>query len=103
MDDLQLDSLSSNFSRELFAQLLLELPEHRNRMLQAHAAGNYDSLRDCVHQVLGAAVYCESDELETSLRELRLALKMEDPDTIDACVRQAMQTIDSTLQACGRR
>lgn len=102
-DDLKLDSLAREFSRELFAQLLLELPEYRKRMAQAHADGNYRSLRDSVHQILGAAAYCEADELESCLRELRLALKTEDPHTIDAHFMHTMDIIDTTLHASGYR
>lgn len=102
-DDLKLDSLAREFSRELFAQLLLELPEYRKRLVQAHAEDNYRSLADSVHQILGAAAYCEADELETCLRELRLALKTEDTYTIDTYFMRAMDVIDSTLHASGYR
>lgn len=102
-DDLQLDSLTREFSRELFAQLLLELPEYRARMAQAYADSNYRSLRDSVHQILGAAAYCDACELETCLRELRLALKTEDPHTVDTYFIRTMDIIDSTLHASGYR
>ncbi len=100
-DALKLDSLAREFSRELFAQLLLELPEHRSRMAQAHADDNYRRLRDSVHQILGAAAYCEAYELETCLRELRLALKTEDPHTIDVYFIRTIDIIDTTLHASG--
>jgi HPt (histidine-containing phosphotransfer) domain-containing protein len=100
-DDLRLESLAREFSRELFAQLLLELPDHRSRMAQAHADDNYRRLRDSVHQILGAAAYCEAYELETCLRELRLALKTEDPHTIDVYFIRTMDIIDTTLHASG--
>jgi HPt (histidine-containing phosphotransfer) domain-containing protein len=102
-EDLKLESLARDFSRELFAQLLLELPAFRKRMAQAHVEGNYRCMRDSVHQILGAAAYCEAHELETSLRELRLALKTEDPHTIDVYFMRALDTIDSTLHASGFR
>jgi HPt (histidine-containing phosphotransfer) domain-containing protein len=102
-EDLKLEPLAREFSRELFAQLLLELPVHRKRMAQAHVEGNYRRLRDSVHQILGAAVYCDAHELETCLRELRLALKTEDPHTIDVYFMRAMNVIDTTLHASGYR
>ncbi len=102
-DDLELDMLARDFSRELFAQLLLELPDQRDRMAQAHASGNIPGLRECVHQLLGAAAYCEAYELESCLRELRLALKTADPHTIDVYFRRAINIIDNTLHTCGYR
>jgi HPt (histidine-containing phosphotransfer) domain-containing protein len=102
-DDLELESLAREFSRELFAQLLMELPEYRTRMAQAHADGNYRRLRDSVHQILGAAAYCDAYELETSLRELRLALKTEDPHSVDVYFIRAMDVIDTTLHNSGYR
>ena len=102
-DDLHLESLTREFSRELFAQLLMELPEYRTRMAQAHADGDYRYLRDSVHQILGAAAYCDAWEIESSLRELRLALKTEDPNTVDVYFTRAMDVIDSILHASGYR
>jgi len=102
-DDLKLESLTREFSRELFAQLLLELPEYRRCMAQAHADDDYRRLRDSVHQILGAAAYCDAYELETCLRELRLALKTEDPHTVDVYFIRTMDIIDITLHNSGYR
>jgi HPt (histidine-containing phosphotransfer) domain-containing protein len=98
-----LKKLTREFSRELFAQLLLELPEYRRRMAQAHADDDYRRLRDSVHQILGAAAYCDAYELETCLRELRLALKTEDPHTVDVYFIRTMDIIDITLHNSGYR
>jgi HPt (histidine-containing phosphotransfer) domain-containing protein len=102
-EDLKLESLTREFSRELLAQLLLELPAHRARMAQAYQAGNYRGLDEEVHQVLGAVVYCEADELEACLRELRLALQTENPHSIDSCLMRTLEVIDTTLRGSGFR
>ncbi|MGD2112302.1 MAG: hypothetical protein PVI50_02870 [Gammaproteobacteria bacterium] len=100
-EDLQIDALAREFPRELFARLLLELPEHRERMAASFAAGDYRRLRDSVHQILGAAAYCQAAALEHGLRELRLALVTENSKTIAHGYHHAMQAIDDTLRLSG--
>ena len=102
-DDLHLDALARAFPRELFAQLLIELPACRDLMAESFAAGNYRRLRDSVHQILGATAYCEAQELEQGLRQLGLALKTDNSDTIEHHFQRAMQTIDNTLHNSGYR
>ncbi len=102
-DDLQLDELCQNFSRELFAQMLIELPAQRKIMADAFAQGNDRRLRDSVHQLLGAAAYCDAPELEAGLRELRLALKTGNHATVEFYYTRAINVIDSTLRFSGYR
>jgi len=100
-DDLHLDALAREFPRELFAQLLLELPHYRRLMVESFASGNYRTLRDSVHQILGAAAYCGADGLEQGLRQLRLALKTDDGGIVEHYFRRAIQAIDDTLHDSG--
>lgn len=100
-DERQPDAINRKFSREMFARLLIELPAHRQAMSTAYAAGNQRRLRDCVHQLLGAAAYCDAPELEDGLRELHLALKTEHPPGIDGRFQHAIGVIDSTLASSG--
>jgi len=102
-EDLHLDALARAFPRELFAQLLIELPACRDLMAESFAAGNYRRLRDSVHRILGATAYCEAHELEQELRQLGLALKTDNSDAIEHCFRRAMQAIDDTLHNSGYR
>lgn len=102
-DELRLDALSRKFSREVFARLLVELPAQRHVIHEAHTAGNYRRLRDCVHQMLGAAAYCDTPELEDGLRELHLALKTGHAQTIERHFHHAIRVIDSTLGSSGYR
>jgi two-component system sensor histidine kinase BarA len=102
-DDLRMEEACRNFPRELFARLLIELPSHRQIMSDAYAGGNDRQLRDCVHQLLGATAYCDAPELETGLRELQLALKTANRETIDFYYDRAINVVDSTLRYSGYR
>jgi HPt (histidine-containing phosphotransfer) domain-containing protein len=102
-DELRLDVLSRKLSREVFVQLLVELPTQRRVMHEAHTTGNYRRLRDCVHRMLGAAAYCDAPELEDGLRELHRALKTGHAPTIERRFRHAIREIDSTLDSSGYR
>ena len=102
-DDLELDEQLRAFPGEMFARLLIELPEHRSSIAQAFDTGDMDSLRNNVHQLLGGAAYCNAPELTTGLRELRLALKTGNQETIGYYYQRAMDVIDSTLRYSGYR
>jgi hypothetical protein len=99
-DDLVLKRREQSFSRELFAELLVELPAHRRRIANT---SDVHTLRGCVHQLLGAVTYCDAPELEQALRELRLALKTGNQDTIGVYHDRAINVIDSTLRYSGYR
>ena len=100
-EDLQLTRNASSFCSDLFAELLIELPAHRRIMKQCHARDDYNGLGNSVHQLLGAAAYCDAAELETGLRELRLALKTGERQTIDLYYSRAINIINSTLRVSG--
>jgi len=102
-DDLELNRLGDRFSNEIFAHLLLELPTHRRTMNEAYQTGDYRRLRLSVHQLLGATAYCDAPELDSGLRELRLALQTGDHDTIDLYFIRAINLIDNTLRNSGYR
>ena len=59
-DDLPPDSVRHSFSSELFAELLTELPEFQQKISQAYQADDLQGLRNDVHQLLGAIVYCDA-------------------------------------------
>ena len=102
-DDLELDEQLRSFPSEMFAHLLIELPDHRNSIADAYQAEDLPRLRSSVHLLLGGAAYCDAPELTTSLRELRLALKSEDPETIRFYYLRAIDVIDATLRYSGYR
>jgi hypothetical protein len=100
-NELPPNSVRHSFSSELFAELLIELPEHRNKISQAYEAENMQDLGNNVHQLLGAIVYCDAPELEVALRSLHRALATADQDRIEACYLRALNTINSTLSYSG--
>ena len=91
-----------SFSSELFAELLIELPEQQGKFLQAYQSGDLQSLKNHAHKLLGAVVYCDAPELETALRALQQALAT-NPDTIDLCYTRLINTINNTLSYSGYR
>jgi len=91
-----------SFSSELFAELLIELPEHQGNFLQAYQSGDLQSLKKHAHKLLGAVVYCDAPELESALRALQQALATT-PDTIDLCYTRLINTINNTLSYSGYR
>lgn len=93
-----------SFSSEMFAELLLELPEFQRKISQAYRTGDRKSLGDDLHRLLGAVVYCDTPELETALRNFHQAIKAEDadiPDNIAACYTRALNAINRTLHYSG--
>ena len=102
-DDLELDERLRSFPGEMFARLLIELPGHRSDLAAAYQAGDLGRLGHSVHQLLGGAAYCDAPELTTGLRELRLALKTGNPQTIEFYYLRAIDVIDATLRYSGYR
>jgi len=100
-EDRHLSGNVQSFCSDLFAELLLELPAQRRTMKESYARDDYNALGNSVHQLLGAAAYCEATELEAGLRELRLALKTGERETIDLYYSRAINVIDSTLRVSG--
>jgi hypothetical protein len=85
----------------MFARLLLELPDHRSRLTDAYQQGDHPRLGNNVHLLLGGAAYCDAPELTAGLRELQLALKSKDPQTIEFSYLRAIDIIDATLRDSG--
>ena len=102
-DDLEINERLSSFPGEMFAQLLIELPDHRSTIADAWQAGDLERLGNSIHQLLGGAAYCDTPELTAGLRELRLALKTGDPETIGFYYQRAIDVIDTTLRHSGYR
>ncbi len=102
-DDPRIKIRRQSFSSELFAELLLELPMHRQRLSGAAESDDLDTLGKAVHQLLGAVAYCDAPELEEALRELRLAIKGGKQGAIKIYHEQVINVIDKTLGYSGYR
>ena len=99
--DLPPDSVRHSFSSELFAELLTELPEFQQKISQAYEDGDLQDLRNNIHQLLGAVVYCDAPELEGALRAFHRALTTNSTNDINVCYLRAFNTINSTLAYSG--
>lgn len=95
------DTLDARFSSELFASLLLELPEHRQALLDAHAGQDIDKLGRCVHKLLGAVVYCDLPELTGALRQLQQVIRSGDVDALTPACNASVQAIEALLAKSG--
>ena len=98
------DSYRQSFSSELFAELLIELPDFQQKFSHTYRSGDLPALGNHVHRLLGAVAYCDAPELETALRRLRRAIiadNADSTDNIDSCYLQVNHLIDSTLQDSG--
>lgn len=101
-EDTSLDT-EDDFSSEMFVKLLLELPVHRRDIVAAWQAGDLQRLRNSVHRLLGATVYCAAPGLEDALRELRRALHTTDAAEIEKQHARTLAIIDTTLNGSGYR
>ena len=106
MPDLSTDTaapgrIRQSFANEMFAELLIELPDHQEKLSQARRTGDRQGLRDHLHQLLGAVAYCDAPELESALRTLHSSLATDDKDHIDSAYVQARSAIDNALTYSG--
>jgi HPt (histidine-containing phosphotransfer) domain-containing protein len=95
------DGLSDKLASELFARLLLELPEHRRDLQSAYQDGNSEQLERTAHKLLGAVVYCELPELAASLRELKQTTGSGDTGLTGPAFGKAIRLIDDLLACSG--
>ena len=93
--------LSVRLSSELFARLLLELPEHRRDLQSAYQDGNGEQLTRSAHKLLGAVVYCDLPELARSLRELKHTTGSGDTGQEGSAFGKVIRLIDELLACSG--
>jgi HPt (histidine-containing phosphotransfer) domain-containing protein len=96
-------SLSDKLASELFARLLLELPEHRRDLLSAYQDGDNEQLARATHKLLGAVVYCDLPELAATLRELKRTTNSVDAGQTAAPFARTIRLIDDLLTCSGYR
>ena len=95
------ERIRQSFANEMFAELLIELPDYQEKISQARQTGDRQGLRDHVHRLLGAVAYCDAPELESALRTLHSSLATDDTDRIDSAYVQARSAIDNALTYSG--
>ena len=95
--------LSDKLGSELFARLLLELPEHRRDLQSAYQDGDREQLARAAHKLLGAVVYCELPELADALRELKGMTGSPDAGRTEPAYLETIRLIDDLLACSGYR
>ena len=93
--------LSGKLASELFARLLLELPEHRRDLQSAYRDGNNEQLDRYAHKLLGAVVYCELPELDEALRNLKRTLVSPNAGQTEPAYLKTIRLIDDLLACSG--
>ena len=93
--------LSERLASELFARLLLELPEHRHDLQSAYRDGRNKQLERSAHKLLGAVVYCELPELASALRELKQTINSGDDELTVPAFGKTLRLIDDLLASSG--
>ena len=96
-----LTSLPDRFARQLFANLLLELPQHRQAFTSAWLASDWQALADCNHRLAGAVAYCDLPGLSEALAELGNALRNDDELARQQTYNRAAREIDDLLIKSG--
>jgi HPt (histidine-containing phosphotransfer) domain-containing protein len=95
--------LSDKLASELFARLLLELPEHRRDLQSACRDGSNEQLERSAHKLLGAVVYCELPELAGALRELKQTTGSGNAAQTRPAFIKTIRLIDDLLASSGYR
>ncbi len=93
--------LSDKLASELFARLLLELPEHRRDLQSAYRDGNNEQLDRFAHKLLGAVVYCKLPELASALRELKQTTGSGNTGLTGPAFGKTIRLIDDLLACSG--
>jgi HPt (histidine-containing phosphotransfer) domain-containing protein len=95
--------LPDRFASQLFASLLLELPEHRRAFTTAWLANDHPSLAASAHRLAGAVAYCDLPELSAALAGLERAIRDGDEATLRQAYNLASRELDALLEKSGRR
>jgi len=93
--------LSDKLASELFARLLLELPEHRRDLQSAYRDGSHEQLERAAHKLLGAVVYCKLPQLAAVLRELKQTIESGNAGLTGPAFDRTIRLIDDLLACSG--
>jgi HPt (histidine-containing phosphotransfer) domain-containing protein len=95
--------LPDRFASQLFASLLLELPEHRQAITAAWLANDHPLLAASAHRLAGAVAYCDLPQLSAALAGLERALREGDDATLQQAYNLASRELDALLENSGQR
>jgi HPt (histidine-containing phosphotransfer) domain-containing protein len=96
-------TVSDRFASQLYANLLKELPLHRQAFTTAWLADDRQALADCTHRLAGAVAYCNLPELGAALDDLENAIRRDDEQVLPRTYNRASREIDELLESCGLR
>jgi HPt (histidine-containing phosphotransfer) domain-containing protein len=97
------NGLPDRFASQLFASLLLELPEHRRAFTTAWLANDHPSLGASAHRLAGAVAYCDLPELSAALAGLERAIREDDEAALPQAYNLASRELDALLEKSGLR
>ena len=92
-DVMEVDELT----RELRTMLISELPQHRNWLCEAQAAGDWELLCERAHKLNGAAAYCKLPDLKEPVDHLERLLKQQQHDGVAVALEHCLAAIDTLL------
>ena len=92
---------SQDLAEELFAMLLRDLPDFRQRIESAYAANNIPLLIEVVHKLNGAATYCGVPALKEAAHQSETPLKQGQLDTYPPLQKQLINEIDRVVASAG--
>lgn len=95
--------LSARLASDLFARLLLELPEHRHELESACRDGSGEHISRAAHKLLGAVVYCDLPDLAEALRDLKRTIDAPDAGQTEPVCFKTIRLIDELLASSGYR
>jgi HPt (histidine-containing phosphotransfer) domain-containing protein len=96
-------TVSDRFANQLYANLLKELPLHRQAFTAAWLADDRQALADCTHRLAGAVAYCNLPELGAALDDLESAIRRDDEQVLPRTYNRASREIDELLESSGLR
>ena len=97
------NTLTNRFASQLFASLLLELPQHRRAFTSAWLASDWQTLADCSHQLAGAVAYCDMPVLAEALGDLASAIRDANELRLQQTYNRASREIDDLMAKSGLR
>jgi two-component system sensor histidine kinase BarA len=92
---------SQDLAEELFAMLLRDLPDLRQRIESAYTCNNIPALIEVVHKLNGAATYCGVPALKAAAQLSETALKQGQHETYGALQKQLLSEIDRVMANAG--
>ena len=97
------NTLTNRFASQLFASLLLELPQHRRAFTSAWLARDCQTLADCSQQLAGAVAYCDLPELAEAIGDMESAFRDANELRLLETYNMASREIDDLLAKSGLR